>query len=208
MTTDVMPRFGTADIDLVRKEAAFQGYFRIDRYTLRHRLMNGGWSKEITRELFERGHAVAVLPYDPVRDEVVLIRQFRVGPYAAGDPAWTIEVPAGIIEDGESPAEVGARELEEEAGLRPIGALERLMRCFVSPGGTSETFELYIGRVDTTGAGGVFGLEDEGEDIQVIVWPLAEALAAIADGRIVTVPAIIAVQWLALHRAELRRRWG
>ena len=88
------------DIEIREKIAAYQGYFRIDRYRLRHRLHAGGWSAEMTREVFERCHAAAVLPYDPIRDEVVLIEQFRVGAYAAGWSPWLTEVIAGIIDPG------------------------------------------------------------------------------------------------------------
>src|SRR3546814_7835017 len=76
------------DVEIAARDTCYQGYFRIDRYRFRHRLHGGGWSGEITRELFERGHAVAVLPYDPQADAVVLIEQFRIGAYAAGLPCW------------------------------------------------------------------------------------------------------------------------
>ena len=71
-------------VDILERVTAFQGYFRVDRYRLRHETFDGGMSAEITREIFERGHAAAALPYDPVRDEVVLLEQFRVGAHAAG----------------------------------------------------------------------------------------------------------------------------
>jgi ADP-ribose pyrophosphatase len=205
---DLQPRLAAGDVEVVKRETAFQGYFRIDRYRLRHRLFGGGWSTEISRELFERGHAVAVLPYDPRRDEVVLVRQFRVGPFAAGGEPWQIEIPAGIIDSGEAPEEVAGRELHEEAGLRLLGPLEHLMRCFVSPGGTSEYFELFAGPVDASAAGGVHGLESEGEDIQVLVWPFERAMESITRGIVTTAPAVIALQWLALNREAVRRRWA
>ena len=104
------------DVEILDKETAFQGYFRIDRYRLRHRLFAGGWSEAITREVFERGHVVGVLPYDPIEDRVVLIEQFRIGAYAAGFSPWLIEIVAGVIEAGEEPEEVARRETLEETG--------------------------------------------------------------------------------------------
>ena len=127
------------DVDIREKRTVYQGHFRIDRYRLRHRLHEGGWSAEMSREVFERGHAAAVLPYDPIRDEVVLIEQFRVGAYAAGKSPWLVEIVAGIIDPGETPEEVVRREAREEAGLE-VGALERIADYLSSPGGASESW--------------------------------------------------------------------
>ena len=194
------------DVDLLAREAAFAGYFRIDRYRLRHRLFAGGWSGEVVREVFERGHAAALLPYDPARDAVVLIEQFRIGAYAAGEPAWLTEVVAGIIEESETPEDVARRETAEEAGLE-IGALEPITTFFVSTGGTTQTTALFVGRVEAAGAGGIHGLDDENEDIRVTAMAFDEAMAMCADGRIREAATLIALQWLALNRERLRRDW-
>ncbi len=193
-------------VELIERETPYQGYFRIDRYTLRHELFAGGMSEPLTREVFERGHAAAVLPYDPERDAVVLIEQFRIGAYAAGRDPWLIEIVAGIVEDGETPREVALRELGEEAGLtgdlvEPIGDV------MLSPGGTSETIALFCARIDARAANGIHGLADEHEDIRVTTMAFADALAAVERGDVVSAPAIIALQWLALHRDRLRERW-
>ncbi|MCW5618089.1 MAG: NUDIX domain-containing protein, partial [Nitrosomonas sp.] len=100
-------------IDILDKKTCYQGFFRLDRYRLRHRLFNGEWSQPITRELFERGHAAAVLPYDPIRDEVILIEQFRIGALEAPGGPWLTEIIAGIIEAGETPEDVIKRESME-----------------------------------------------------------------------------------------------
>lgn len=194
------------EVELLAREPAFEGYFRIDRYRLRHRLFAGGWSGEVVREVFERGHAAALLPYDPKRDTVVLIEQFRIGAYAAGEPAWLTEVVAGIIEKDETPEAVARRETVEEAGLK-IGALEPVATFFVSPGGTTQTTALFVGRVDSAGAGGIHGLDAENEDIRVTAMPFGEALAMCADGRIREAATLIALQWLALNRERLREAW-
>jgi ADP-ribose pyrophosphatase len=194
------------DVEVISRETCYQGYFRIDRYRLRHRLHDGGWSGEMTRELFERGHAVAVLPYDPVADAVVLLEQFRVGAYAAGQPCWQIEIVAGIIDPGETPEAVARRETAEEAGCAVLD-LERVYHYLVSPGGASETVTMFCGRVDSTGVGGIHGLAHEHEDIKVEVVPWGEALRRLESGAIGNAFTLIALQWLALHRDELRRRW-
>lgn len=201
-----MPTRNRDDVELLARDPAFEGYFRIDRYRLRHRLFAGGWSGEVVREVFERGHAAALLPYDPARDMVVLIEQFRIGAYAAGEPAWLTELVAGIIEEGEAPDDVARRETVEEAGLK-IGALEPITTFFVSPGGTTQTTALFIGRVESAGAGGIHGLDDENEDIRVTAMSFDEAMAMCAEGRIREAATLIALQWLALNREKLRAMW-
>src|SRR3546814_11817116 len=109
------------DVEIAARDTCYQGYFRIDRYRFRHRLHGGGWSGEITRELFERGHAVAVLPYDPPADAVVLIEQFRIGAFAAGLPCWQTETVAGILDHGENPEVVAARVASEREEERRVG---------------------------------------------------------------------------------------
>jgi ADP-ribose pyrophosphatase len=196
----------STDVEILDKQESFRGWFRLNTYRLRHRLHAGGWGKPIHRELLERGHAVAVLPYDPVHDTVVLIEQFRVGAYVGGDPAWLIEAVAGIVEPDETPEDVARREAIEEANC-VLTDLAFAGKHYVSPGGTSEHCHVFIGRCDSTGLGGVHGLADEGEDIRVFVAPFAEAKAMREAGRILAGPAVIALLWLELQRDELRRRW-
>lgn len=192
--------------ELVRKETAFQGYFKVVRYFFRHSLHKGGTSKEISREVFERGQAGAVLMYDPQRDEVVLIRQFRAGAYVAGHHPFTWELVAGIIEDGETAEDMIRREALEEAGLK-LGELELVQNIMLTPGACSESCHVFVGRVDSSEAGGVFGLESEGEDILVKVLPFAEAYAMVERNEVDNAVGVIGLQWLALHREELRKRW-
>jgi ADP-ribose pyrophosphatase len=193
-------------VEVIGKRTVFEGHFRIERYHLRHTLHAGGMSETLSRELFERGQVAAVLPVDPVRDEVILIEQFRIGPYAVGWDPWLLEGVAGIIEDGESPEDVARRETREEAGCE-ITDLVPVMRYISSPGACSETVALFCGRVDSSGAGGVHGLADEGEDIKVMVYPVAKAIGLLDSGRIVNAKTIIALQWLALNYADLKQRW-
>ena len=194
------------DVQLIDRTTVFDGYFRIDRYRLRHRLHDGGMGREIVREVFERGHVAAVLPVDPWRDRVVLIEQFRIGPCAVGWDPWLIEGVAGIIEPGESPREVCRREAMEEAGC-VLGALVPIARYMSSPGAATEVVDLFCGRTDSRGLGGVHGLEEENEDIKVHVTPVEEALAMLGDGRIVNAKTIIALQWLALHYERVKEDW-
>jgi len=194
-------------VELLGKSERYSGFFRINGYRLRHRLFAGGWSGLIEREVFERGHAVGVLPYDPVADSVVLIEQFRIGALVAGMSPWLIEVVAGIIEEGEPPEEVARRETQEEAGLK-IQALMPMCRYLVSPGGSSESVLLYCGRVDSRGAGGIHGLAEEHEDIRVDRLAYGEAMRLLEEGRVTNSVSLIALQWLALHRERVRAAWA
>ena len=156
-------------VEVVKREECFKGFYKLDRVHLRHELFAGGMSREISREVFVRHDAVCVLPYDPQRDEVVLIEQFRVGAMGKTDTPWLIELVAGLIDKAEEPEEVAHREGEEEAGLT-FSSLWPITRYFPSPGGSTEFVHLYLGRCSTEGVGGLHGLEEEAEDIRVTVW--------------------------------------
>lgn len=194
-------------VEIIASETAFDGYFRVDRYRLKHRLHAGGWSGELIREVFERGHAACVLPYDPVADSVVLIEQFRMGPFARQDQPWLLEVVAGIIESGESPADVARRETKEESGLEILD-LEPIADFYVSPGGASQFNKLYCARVDSQKADGIHGLDDEGEDIRVHVLRYAEIEELLDNNEIRDATSLVALLWLARHRENLRIRWA
>jgi ADP-ribose pyrophosphatase len=192
--------------EIVRQEVAFQGYFKVVRYFFRHTLHKGGMSGEVSREVFERGQAGGVLMYDPGRDEVVLIRQFRAGAYVAGRHPWTWEVVAGIIEEKETAEIMIRRETVEEAGIK-VGELIPIQNVMLTPGACSEACQIFLGRIDSSKAGGVFGLADEHEDILVKVMPFADAYAMVERNEVDNAVGVIALQWLALHRDEVRKRW-
>jgi ADP-ribose pyrophosphatase len=195
-------------VEILEKTVCYDGFFRLERYRLRHRLFSGAWSRVLTRELFERGHAAAVLPYDPVLDMVVLVEQFRIGALEApGDP-WLLEIVAGVIDHpGETPEDVARREAVEEANCQ-LQEVIHICDYFVSPGGTSERISLFCGKVDASGAGGLCGLAVEEEDIRVIVLPFVEAIEQLHAGKINSAAPIIALQWLQLNHDQLRARWG
>lgn len=193
---------------LHKRETLFQGYFRIERLHLSHDRFDGtGTVGPYTREMLERGQAAAILPYDPLTDHVLLIEQFRPAPILVNDPhPWLMEIIAGIIDAGETPEQVALREAQEEAGCA-LDELAFVTNFFVSPGCTSETCAIYIGRANLDRIGGVFGMAHEHEDIRSHVLPLDDALSWLETGKVRTAPAIVALQWLALHRDALCDRW-
>ncbi len=212
-----MKKLNYSDVDIVQKETAYHGFFTVNQYSLQHRLFDGGVTRELMRECFERGHAVGVLAYDPWLDNVVLLEQFRIGAYVYEEEKrrdnaedskspWLLEIIAGIVEPGESQLDVAHREAEEEAGLQLL-VLESIGDFYSSPGGSSETTELYCACVRSNDAGGIHGLEEEGEDIRVIVMPYHEAAQCLKEGRLNNASAMIAMQWLMLNHDDIQVKW-
>ncbi|MEH6564968.1 MAG: NUDIX domain-containing protein [Halopseudomonas sp.] len=199
--------FTRADVEIISRESGFKGFYRLDVLTLRHRLFNGGWGPALRRELFVRHDAVCVLPYDPWLDQLVLIEQLRVGAIDKSERPWMLELVAGLIDKDEAPEEVAHREAAEEAGLALL-SLTPITQYYPSPGGSDERVHLYLAVVDSRGAGGIHGLEEEGEDIRVSLWSRANAIAALASGRIDNAATIIALQWLALNVGQVQGSAG
>jgi ADP-ribose pyrophosphatase len=198
------PSFSNEDVEVITREPLYQGFFKLFKYTLKHKLFAGGWSQPIQREILERGHAVAVLPYDPCRDEVVLIEQFRAGAMATSETPWLYECIAGVIDAGETPESVCHREAQEEAGLELL-ELHPMLNYLSSPGGTTERLYLYWARVDASNAGGIHGLEHEGEDIRVRKVKTSELFDLLDNGKLDNAATLISAQWLKIHLAELQR---
>jgi ADP-ribose pyrophosphatase len=168
---------------ILDREPLYQGFFRLECYTVAHDRFDGG-SLTVRREHLERGDAVAVLLVDRGRDEVLLIEQFRIGPAVHGDDPWLVEIVAGMLDAGEDPEACARRECVEEAGYEPA-RLQRLGEFYTTPGGSSERITLYLGEVDKArpaADGG--GLDHEHEDIRVLWVPRAQAMAWVAEGRI------------------------
>ncbi|WP_368877914.1 ADP-ribose diphosphatase [Proteus mirabilis] len=194
------------DVELISKKTRYKGFFRMNEYRFKHRLFKGGWSAEVKREVFERGHAGVLLAYDPKRDEVVLIEQIRIPAYETSQTPWLLEVIAGMVEEGESPEEVVRREATEEAGIT-IGRCKPIVSYLSSPGGTSERMYVYVGEVDATTATGIHGLACENEDIRVHVVSREQAYQWVEEGIIDNAASVIALQWLQLHYVTLRKDW-
>ncbi|MER1434780.1 ADP-ribose diphosphatase [Enterobacter hormaechei] len=198
--------FAKNDVEIIARETLYSGFFSMELYRFRHRLFNGEMSGEIKREIFERGHAAVLLPYDPVRDEVVLVEQVRIAAYDTSETPWLLEMVAGMIEEGESVEDVARRETLEEAGL-VVGRTKPVLSYLASPGGTTERSSIMVGEVDATTAEGIHGLADENEDIRVHVVSRELAYQWVEEGKIDNAASVIALQWLQLHYQTLRHEW-
>lgn len=192
--------------EILGSELCHDGFIKLRKYRLRHSLYAGGMSGEMEREVMERSPAAAVLPFDPWRNELVFIEQFRLPAMIAEMPAWQTEIVAGVLEAGESAEALVKREAHEEAGLEVL-ALQRLYDYLPSGGGSSETISLFIGCVDARGAGGTHGLAEEHEDIRAYSLPCSEAFARLDRGEIQNSPILITLLWLRHEGEKLAERW-
>ena len=199
--------FGKDDVEIIARETLYRGFFSLQRYRFRHRLFNGDMSEEVCREIFERGHAAVLLPYDPLRDEVVFVEQIRIAAFDTSPTPWKLELVAGMIEDGESAEDVARREANEEAGLT-TGRTKLISNYLSSTGGTTERLMVYVGEVDASQAAGIHGLAEENEDILVHVASRRQAYQWVEEGKIDNAATIIALQWLELHYKQLRDEWN
>lgn len=199
-------RFGPDDVRITSKERVFEGHFAVDRVTVEHRRFAGDWHPPVTREIFERGDAVGVLPYDADNDALILIEQFRAGSLCDPASPWMLELVAGVVEDGEEDEDVVRREAVEEAGCQ-LGALEPVASYYPSAGACSEHVRLFCGQVLSAGVGEVHGLDEEGEDIFVHRLGRGEVLELLRNGRINNGHTLVALQWFVLHWQRLQRAW-
>jgi ADP-ribose pyrophosphatase len=189
---------------ILKRLPLYEGFLSVFRYDFEVEKHEGGTDR-ITREVMERGDAVAVLGYDPERDEVVLCNEFRPGALVAGDYAFRDNLVAGTIDEGESAIDAAVREMREEAGLELLDPVVIHPGAFVSSGGTSERIVLVFGTVDTRDAGGVHGMGDEQEDILTVVVPARLFIDRVRNADINDLKTLVAGYWFAEFRSGGRR---
>ena len=203
---NLKPLFGHDDVKLLKQEVLHKGFIHVESYTIQNKLFKGEWTKPYVRELVIKHRAGVVIPYDPIRDEVVLIEQFRAGALCQSKSPWLIELVAGIADKEDEPMEnLIRRELHEEAGLEGI-EITHIFDYLSSPGGSTEEISLFYAKVDSTKAPKFSGLADENEDIRVHVVSSNTAFSAIKNGIIHNASAIIALQWLELNIDKIRQK--
>ncbi|MFD1621757.1 NUDIX domain-containing protein [Thalassotalea marina] len=199
-------RFNRNDFTIHNIKRCFQGFFAVDEYHVSHKKYQGGETDVLIREVFEREDAVVLIPYDPVADTVVLIEQFRIGAVRYGGNPWLLEFIAGMFKEGEHPEGVAIREAKEEANLDiSTNSLQKVMTYLSTPGGVSEAIHLFVATVDSSNVSGVYGLEEESEDILTHVVSREHALSLLKEGKITNAATVIGLQWLALNYKELQQ---
>lgn len=192
------------DVAVAAFAQPYARFFAVEEYDLTFRRFDGTHSDRVNRAVFISGDAVTVLPYDPVRDRVLVIEQFRAGPFARGDRnPWSLEAIAGRIDPGETAEAAGRREAKEEAGLR-LGTFLRVADYYPSPGGKAEYLYSYVALADLPdGAAQLGGVEDEAEDIRGHVIGFDRLMDLVASGEINNAPLILSALWLQRERERL-----
>jgi ADP-ribose pyrophosphatase len=190
-----------AKMEIVGQETLSDGWTKLVGYELDYTDRNGV-THRLSREVYHRTPAACILLYDPRRDAVVLVKQFRLPAYLNGDPAWMIEVPAGLL-DGDEPEAAIRREAMEETGYT-VRNVRFLFKSYPAPGSITEVVHFFAATIDTedrTSEGG--GLEEEHEDIEVLEIPLQEALSMVEKGEIIDLKTIMLLQWTVLNKSLL-----
>ncbi|MBU2021288.1 MAG: NUDIX domain-containing protein [Gammaproteobacteria bacterium] len=200
------PTYSKKDVEVLADECLYKGFFEMRKLTLKHKKFNGEWSQPMTREMMVRNDAVCVLLFDPVADKVLLIEQFRPTVLRSESP-WLLELVAGMVEEGESDEDVARRESFEEAGVT-VKRLEYMFKFVPSPGGLVEYLRMYAGEfdsslVDTTK---VHGLDEENEDIKLHLVSSEDAIALLKND-VENASTIMGLQWFALNKNDLLKRW-
>ncbi|WP_339877851.1 NUDIX domain-containing protein [Pseudidiomarina gelatinasegens] len=197
-----MQKFNQNDVKIIEKTPVREGFLSLYKLRLQHRLFEGDWSPVLEREVMDRGHAVVVLPYDPHKDALVVLEQFRVGALENDASPWLLEFVAGMYDSHDETAEqVAHRELEEEAGLT-AKSLHYALTYLSTPGGCTEKISIYIALVDSDKAARHAGLATEHEDIRVHVLPYGDVVQLLEAGKINNAASVIGLQWLQLHKRQ------
>lgn len=200
-------QFTHKDVSVKPVKNLYKGFFQVDLYQFEHALFAGGKSELISREILERGDAIAVLPYDPISDTVLLIEQIRIGAIKSKHSPWLLECIAGMTDGSDDYESVVKKEAYEEAGLN-LTELEFMLSYLSSPGGTTERLHLYLARADLSDVeSGVYGLETEGEDIKTHVLSVDDALTRLSNGEMDNAATVICIQWLALNHEKMKHKW-
>lgn len=184
---------GNKKVSILNQEILHDGFLKVSRYTLQRSMYDGGMSDPIIREVMERGHAVAVLMYDPKRDEIVVVEEFRIGAIHEDEP-WVLGLVAGMVEEGEEAEDVARREAEEESGA-VVRELEFIANYYCSAGGTTETTAVFYAEIDASEVDGVHGLDGESEDIKVVKMPAQEFIDSLSNPTLHTASLLVAGFW-------------
>lgn len=203
-----MQQFTQNDIEVIAENIAHDGFFKLKNLQIKHRLFEGGWSQVFERELCVRGDAVGVLLYDPLLQKFALVEQLRIGVLYRQQSPWLLELVAGMLDkENEDKEQLARREALEESGLQ-VGQLEPIMEYFCSPGGSTEFFTLFCGKVNLDNVSSeVFGVEHENENIRLHILPVSEVLELLNNHQINNAMTIIALQWFQLNKERLDGLW-
>ncbi|MDB0003320.1 NUDIX domain-containing protein [Alphaproteobacteria bacterium] len=183
---------------IINKKNLYSGFFSLNRYEFIHERHDGEWTGAIEREIFSGAHASALLPYDPIKKEIVLIQQFRAGVLSRYDENYLLEIVAGIIDDGENPEETATRECFEETGCE-VKKIKPIQSYFPAPGSSESYYHLYLGEIQSFDGERIRGLDSENEDILVKSFKIDEVRKMLKEKKIFNGLTLVALQWFFLE---------
>lgn len=187
------------DVEIQSREYAFKGFVQVEKVSLRHRLFNQTeYTSAIQRELIRRKEAAGVLIYNDQQQKFALIEQFRVGAIDDEISPWQLEIIAGVLDGDESPESCIRRESIEESGCE-LNQIKHLFSFYPSAGACDEIFHLYVAQAALPAEGGVFGMPDEGENIQLHIIDYSDLSLLLKSNRLKNAPVIMALQWIQQH---------
>jgi len=183
---------------IINKKNIYNGFFKMNEVILKYKKYDGSWSKNVKRELFGGSQVSAVLPYDPIKKEIVLIKQFRPGTISKNFDNYLNEIVAGIIDPGEDPTETAKRECLEETGCK-VKRLIPIQGYFPAPGSSESFYHLFLAEIDTFEGERIMGLKSENEDILVKSYKINEIKKKMQNKEIINGLSLIALQWFFLN---------
>ncbi len=196
------------EIEIIAKETVYRGYLRLEQYRLRYRRHDGSWTDEFIREICNCGNVAAIIPFDPEADTVVLVEQFRLPAHLTGFPARQVEIPAGLLEPGESPELAARREMWEETGLEAIGEVRSVGAFLTSPGALIESIHAYCARVDCSKARFQATAASQDEDIRIVKVKFDSLREMLSQKIVHDTLSVAALWWLLGNHEELRCAWN
>ena len=188
----------TTKFKILSKKNLYDGFFKMNEVKIKYRKYDGNWSNEVTRELFGGAQVSAVLPYDPIKNEIILLQQFRAGTISKKYDNYLFEIVAGIIDKGETPEQAAIRECLEETGCH-VKKLTPIQSYFPAPGSSESFYHLFLGEIKTFEGTRIMGIESENEDIKVESFDVDEVKEKLNNKEILNGLTLIALQWFFLN---------
>ena len=183
---------------IINKKNLYSGFFNLNKYQFIHQKHDGNWTNEVEREIFSGAHVSTLLPYDPIKKEIILIKQFRAGVISRYDDDYLYEIVAGIIDNNEKPEETARRECVEETGCE-VNKIKTIQSYFPAPGSSESYYHLFLGEVNSFKGKRIMGLKSENEDILVKAFKVDRVRKMLKNKQIINGLTLIALQWFFLE---------
>ena len=183
---------------IINKKNLYSGFFNLNKYQFIHQKHDGNWTNEVEREIFSGAHVSTLLPYDPIKKEIILIKQFRAGVISRYDDDYLYEIVAGIIDNNEKPEETARRECLEETGCE-VNKIKTIQSYFPAPGSSESYYHLFLGEVNSFKGKRIMGLKSENEDILVKAFKVDHVRKMLKNKQIINGLTLIALQWFFLE---------